>query len=380
MAKKSNTKVIANNTTKSSDDKWITIIKEVRKQFAEKIGHYDQGGTVKVTINGDTQICRTDCSGFVSACMYYYGAIKANQHPSSIWRYKEGHAALFSMEDTVFKYYAWPGSWDKVHVGDIMANDEHTQIYAGMKNGKPTAWSYGSDRTAGNPEPETIYSSNYNFFTIYGEKKTSSTTTKSNTTVTEKTEEKPTTTVKPTEEIKKLYRVGTDYKDGKVLNQVGAFISLDNAKSDCTKASKEANKTYNVYDSNFKVVFTASNKKQLYRVGTDYKDGKVLNQVGAFSILDNAIGSCEGSKNTKKTSYYVYDSDFKVVYSAEYLSKASEYFRVGTKWKNDKCENQKGAFKDGKNAKNTADKYTKDTGVTHYVFTPNGKIYYTGKR
>lgn len=316
MAKKSNTKVTANNTTKSSDDKWITIIKEVRKQFAEKSGHYDQGGTVKVTINGDTQTCRTDCSGFVSACMYYYGAIKANQHPSSIWRYKEGHAALFSMEDTVFKYYAWPGSWDKVHVGDIMANDEHTQIYAGMKNGKPTAWSYGSDKTAGNPEPETIYSSNYNFFTIYGEKKTSS-----NTTVTEKTEEKPTTTVKPTEEIKKLYRVGTDYKDGKVLNQVGAF-----------------------------------------------------------SILDNAIGSCEGSKNTKKTSYYVYDSDFKVVYSAEYLSKASEYFRVGTKWKNGKCENQKGAFKDGKNAKNTADKYTKDTGVTHYVFIPNGKIYYTGKR
>ena len=315
MAKKSNTKVTANNTTKSSDDTWITIIKEVRKQFAEKSGHYDQGGTVKVTINGDTQTCRTDCSGFVSACMYYYGAIKANQHPSSIWRYKEGHEALFSMEDTVFKYYAWPGSWDKVHVGDIMANDEHTQIYAGMKNGKPTAWSYG-----------------------------------------------------------------TDYKDGKVLNQVGAFTSLDNAKSDCTKASKEANKTYNVYDSNFKVVFTASNKKQLYRVGTDYKDGKVLNQVGAFSILDNAIGSCEGSKNTKKTSYYVYDSDFKVVYSAEYLSKASEYFRVGTKWKNGKCENQKGAFKDGRNAKNTADKYTKDTGVTHYVFTPNGKIYYTGKR
>ena len=374
MAKKTNTN---KPTSTNTDDKWISIIKEVRKQFAEKSGHYDQSGTVKVTINGDTQTCRTDCSGFVSACMYYYGAIKANQHPSSIWRYKEGHQALFSMEDTILKYYAWPGSWDKVHVGDIMANDEHTQIYAGMKNGKPTAWSYGSDTTAGNPEPEVIYSSNYNFFTIYGEKK--STSTSSVTTVTEKTEEKPSTTVKLTEN-KKLYRVGTDCKDGKVINQHGAFTSFESAKTDCISVFKSTNKTYYVYDSNFKIVFTASNKKQLYRVGTGYKDGKVINQVGAFSILNNAICSCEGSKNTKKTSYYVYDSDFKIVYSAEYLSKASEYFRVGTKWKNGKCENQKGAFKDGKNAKNTADNYTITTGVTHYVFTPNGKIYYTGKR
>ena len=314
MSKKTNTN---KPTSTNTDDKWISIIKEVRKQFAEKSGHYDQSGTVKVTINGDTQTCRTDCSGFVSACMYYYGAIKANQHPSSIWRYKEGHSALFSMEDTIFKYYAWPGSWDKVHVGDIMANDEHTQIYAGMKNGKPTAWSYGSDRTAANPEPEVIYSSNYNFFTIYSEQKTTSTSEKTNT-VTEKVEEKNTTT--PTE------------------------------------------------------------TKKFYRVGTGYKDGKVLNQVGAFSILDNAIASCEGSKNTKKVSYYVYDANFKVVYSAEYLSKASEYFRVGTKWKGGKCLNQKGAFKDSRNAINTANQYTNSTNVTHYVFTPNGKIYYTGKR
>lgn len=374
MSKKTNTN---KSTSTNTDDKWISIIKEVRKQFAEKSGHYDQSGTVKVTINGDTQTCRTDCSGFVSACMYYYGAIKANQHPSSIWRYKEGHSALFSMEDTIFKYYAWPGSWDKVHVGDIMANDEHTQIYAGMKNGKPTAWSYGSDRTAANPEPEVIYSSNYNFFTIYSEQKTTSTSEKTNT-VTEKVEEKNTTST-PTE-TKKFYRVGTGYKDGKVVDQHGAFTTLENAKSDCTKIAKETNKTYNVYDPDYNVVFTASNKKQLYRVGTGYKDGKVLNQVGAFSILDNAIASCEGSKNTKKVSYYVYDADFKVVYSAKYLSKASEYFRVGTKWKGCKCLNQKGAFKDSRNAINTANQYTNSTNVTHYVFTPNGKIYYTGKR
>lgn len=359
-------------TSKTTDDKWISIVKEVRKQFAEKSGHYDQCGTVKVTINGDTQTCRTDCSGFVSACMYYYGAIKANQHPSSIWRYKEGHSALFSMEDTVFKYYTWPGSWDKVHVGDIMANSEHTQIYAGLINGRPTAWSYGNDATAANPEPETIWSSNYFFFTIYGtpDSKTKTTTESA------KTDTSKTTTNKN----KKLYRVGTGYKDGKVVNQHGAFASLDNAKQDCTKVYKETNKTYYVYDSDYKIVFTASAKKQLYRVGTGLKDNKVLNQVGAFANLEYAIGSCEGSKNTKKTSYYVYDADFKVVYSAEYLTKASEYFRVGTKWKDGKCINQKGAFKDAKNATTTANQYTKSTNTTYYVFTPNGKIYYTGKR
>lgn len=357
----------SNNRT-TTDDRWISIIKEVRKQFAEKSGHYDQEGTVSITINGDTQICRTDCSGFVSACMYYYGAIKADQHPSSIHRYKKGTEALFSMEDTIFKFYEWPGDWNKIHIGDIMANSEHTQIFAGLKDGNPTAWSYGSDRTAGNPEPEVIYSHDYNFFTLYTEK--------TNTSSTSSTTQKADTTEK--NDIKKFYRVGTDYKNGKVINQNGAFLSFENAKSDCINIANKTKNAYNVYDSNFNVVY--SYRLNLYRVGTGYKNGSVIGQVGAFKILDNAIASCESHKNVKKTSYYVYDSFFKIIYSAEYLTGEKEFFRVGVKWKDGRCLGQVGAFKDGRNAINTADKWTKQENRTYYVFNPNGKVYYIGKR
>ena len=271
-----------------------------------------------------------------------------------------------------------------------MANSEHTQIFAGLKDGNPTAWSYGSDRTAGNPEPEVIYSHDYNFFTLYTEKtntsSTSSTTQKAVTTEKNDIKRNNNKSIYTSEiyekyiinDIKKFYRVGTDYKNGKVINQNGAFLSFENAKSDCISIANKTKNAYNVYDSDFNVVY--SYRVNLYRVGTGYKNGSVIGQVGAFKILDNAIASCESYKNLKKTSYYVYDSFFKIIYSAEYLTGEKEFFRVGVKWKDGRCLGQVGAFKDGRNAINTANKWTKQENRIYYVFNPNGKVYYIGKR
>lgn len=49
-----------------------------------------------------------------------------------------------------------------------------------------------------------------------------------------------------------LYRVGTGWKDGRCINQKGAFAILDNAKSFLTKCGS----SYNVYKSNGEIIYT----------------------------------------------------------------------------------------------------------------------------
>jgi N-acetylmuramoyl-L-alanine amidase len=52
-----------------------------------------------------------------------------------------------------------------------------------------------------------------------------------------------------------------------------------------------------------------------------------------------------------------------------------EMYRVGTAWKNGKCQNQKGAFTVLTNAKNTCNKY-----ADHYVFNSKGEKVYTSTK
>jgi hypothetical protein len=52
-----------------------------------------------------------------------------------------------------------------------------------------------------------------------------------------------------------------------------------------------------------------------------------------------------------------------------------EIYRVGTAWKNGKCVNQKGAFENLTNAKNTCNKY-----AGYYVFNSKGKKVHTSTK
>lgn len=55
-----------------------------------------------------------------------------------------------------------------------------------------------------------------------------------------------------------------------------------------------------------------------YRVGTGWKNGKCQNQIGAYEIKDNAIKAAASSKDTNKQTYYVFDDNGKTVYTAKY--------------------------------------------------------------
>lgn len=77
------------------------------------------------------------------------------------------------------------------------------------------------------------------------------------------------------------YRVGTGWKNGKCENQHNAFSKLENAKNDANDAMNEFKKTYNVYDDNGKVVYTATYTAPSQPAQTQPKP----EQSGTFSSL-----------------------------------------------------------------------------------------------
>jgi hypothetical protein len=109
-------------------------------------------------------------------------------------------------------------------------------------------------------------------------------------------------TVAPVNKV--LYRVRKSWDDAK--SQVGAFASIDNAKSVCDSSGAG----YYVFDENGKVVYPiVESAPQLYRVRKSKDDAK--SQKGAYANLDGAIKCCQDSGE----GYHVFDKDYKIVYS-----------------------------------------------------------------
>lgn len=62
--------------------------------------------------------------------------------------------------------------------------------------------------------------------------------------------------------------------------------------------------------------------KELYRVGTDWENGKCINQVGAYSVLDNAKKTANETSEDKKATYKVFNSKGEVIYTKEYKTES----------------------------------------------------------
>lgn len=121
-----------------SNSNWVECIQNTKQLFASKIGYYQLGGYKAISYKGKSYTPRTDCSGYVSACLYFYGMT------SRIDAYTSD-----SLKNNVpgFTKYAWNGSTSKLQVGDILVYSGHTEIWAG--NGQ--VYNYGSNRSASNP-------------------------------------------------------------------------------------------------------------------------------------------------------------------------------------------------------------------------------------
>lgn len=102
--------------------------------------------------------------------------------------------------------------------------------------------------------------------------------------------------------------------------------------------------------------------KDLYRIRKSWEDSK--SQIGAYSILANAIAKAKGSGS----DYKVYDKDGKQVYPE--VSSTEELYRVRTSW--DNAKSQVGAYKN----KDNAIKIAKEKGSEYKVFNSAGVLVY----
>lgn len=127
--------------------KWVSIIKAVKAAIAAKKLGYSQSRYTDITLDGKTIKVRTDCSGLVSACLTFYGVLNAGTYVTS--------RTLVNMSDpTMSKTGFTPRkftNWESCQVGDILAINGHTEIFAGMSNGSPTVWNCGSDSSCNDP-------------------------------------------------------------------------------------------------------------------------------------------------------------------------------------------------------------------------------------
>lgn len=160
------------------------------------------------------------------------------------------------------------------------------------------------------------------------------------------------------------YFVGTAWNGRNCTNQDSAYKIKENA----INRAKSLGGNYKVFDAqkNGAQIYPELVQK-FYRVGTDWVNGKCVNQQTACLILENAVHTCIdlGDK------YSVYDWKGNKVYP-ETPSKTISYY-IGTDWVNGKCANQQAAYIN----KDYAIDHTKQLGLPYKLFDKNGNIIYT---
>ena len=129
----------------TSDGSWVSTVKAVKKAMATGSGKYLQGGSVNITIDGKKINARTDCSGFVSACLNAIGAITGKFTSRN---YTSPSADLSkALKKAGFKKLSWSG-WDSLVKGDIIAKVGHVEIFSHNKNGLHYVFNYGGSKSA----------------------------------------------------------------------------------------------------------------------------------------------------------------------------------------------------------------------------------------
>ena len=142
--------------------KWIGIIKATKKAIAAQHPGYSQSNWINITVGGKEIKMRTDCSGFCTACMIFYGVIPDN---SSFWTgsYLPNNGAFSSaISNSGFKGRKWSG-WDDLTEGDIIVNTSHMEIFAKNEGGQHYVYNCGSNDSTNNPNATISGHSGYDY-------------------------------------------------------------------------------------------------------------------------------------------------------------------------------------------------------------------------
>ena len=118
------------------------------------------------------------------------------------------------------------------------------------------------------------------------------------------TETQSNTTYVSEASIENRYKVGDELKNGKVVNQKGSFTSLDNAKK---LADQTGTKVFDM--TNGACIYPVQTTEKWYRVAKEYKNGVYVGQVAAYKSEANGLQAAKAAKLS------LFDPEGKVLYS-----------------------------------------------------------------
>lgn len=104
-------------------------------------------------------------------------------------------------------------------------------------------------------------------------------------------------------------------------------FTMDKFRSDVTNAMSGSATSSSTTSSS---TSTSKTTDSYYRVGTSWKDGKCVNQTGAFSSLANAKAEADKQMNANKKTYRVYDSSGTKVYAVKYVEPTVYVVQAGS--------------------------------------------------
>jgi hypothetical protein len=118
---------------------WAKAVQSMGKWYESNIHNYNQGQYTSCSLLGGQKV-RHDCSGFVSACLQYFGAFKKGFLTNS-----SGFVGDSSVSNMLTNggFRQLEFSWDKAQEYDIVALKGHVEILA--SKGSPIKdWGWGS--------------------------------------------------------------------------------------------------------------------------------------------------------------------------------------------------------------------------------------------
>jgi len=134
---------------------WMASVKRVKAALAKQKFVYSQTRYSVITIDKKSESVRHDCSGYVSSCLYYFGAFKKNQMTTS-WGFAKDSEIAKQLKAAGFKKLDWPG-WSALKEGDIITQpNAHVEIFSHNAGGKHYVYSNGktSDCQSSKPTPD----------------------------------------------------------------------------------------------------------------------------------------------------------------------------------------------------------------------------------
>ena len=157
-----NTSWITDNIDDKNKTKWINIVKNVKKVISEKNIKYLNPRTTKINI-GDTEIdFRTDCAGFIIACLKMYTGYEHNFICRAL---TEENGIMKTIYDFTYKPFT---SWQDCQTGDIIGNQSHTEIFSRIdEDGNVYVYRVANDESINTNGEETTYNINTTDTPIY---------------------------------------------------------------------------------------------------------------------------------------------------------------------------------------------------------------------